>query len=425
MVRRFLKPYLAHYVMFGVVMGFITGVVSYNYSHISWVQDILIDDVLRVGGNIFLTIMKFFVVPTIVTSLVVALYRLSSHHTAARVGFKTIGMYILTTLLAVTLAMTVASLYNIGADVQTDLGVDIGSAQMPIPTVKDVLHNFVFIDFSDVLAGRNVLILVIAAMILGFILSLCGKAGEKVYKGFEFLQTFVLSCVMGVIYISPIGVFLLVGHAFSQSGLTLLPILAEYIGLSLLVMALHISIVTWVLLKKFCKLPVGIFFRKMRVAMILAFSSDSSHVAMPVTLQTTREKLGASHTLSSLTIPLGSTINMDGGAILQGMATVFIANYFGVDLTFSHYVLIAFTTILATIGTAALPGVGMFTLILVLQTVGLPIEGVALIIGVDRILGMFRTTVNVVGDAVITCFIASTEGELDREIYFSESTQDS
>jgi Na+/H+-dicarboxylate symporter len=409
--------------MFGVIVGFITGVVSYNYNHIPWVQNILIEDILATGGGLFLTIMKFFVVPTIVTSLVVALYRLSAHHTAARIGFKTIGMYILTTLLAVVLAMTVASIFNVGANIKGDLGIEVQSVDMAIPTFKDVLRNFILIDFSDILAGRNVLILVLAAMLLGFILSLCGKIGEKAYKGFEFLQTFVLACVMGVIYVSPLGVFLLVGHAFSQSGLTLLPMLAEYIGVTLLVIGLHIFIVTYVLLKKFCKLPLGIFFKKMRVAMVLAFSSDSSHVAMPVTLQTTREKLGASHTLSSLTIPLGSTINMDGGAILQGMATVFIANYFGVDLTFTHYVLIAMTTVLATIGTAALPGVGMFTLILVLQTVGLPVEGVALIIGVDRILGMLRTTVNVIGDAVITVFIASTEGELNREIYFSESAE--
>lgn len=425
MVRRFLKPYLAHYVMFGVVMGFVVGLVSHNYQHVEWVQHILMEDVLATGGNIFLAIMKFFVVPTIVTSLVVALYRLSIHHTAARIGFKTIGLYIATTLLAVTLAMTVASLFNVGANIDSDVGIQVESVEMAVPTVQAILHNFIFISLDDILTGRNVLMLVIIAMIFGFILSRCGKRGEKIYHGFEFLQTFVLSCVMGVIYISPIGVFLLVGHAFSQTGLTLLPALAEYIGLNLLVIAIHVSLVSWFLLKKMCGLPLGIFFKKMRVAIVLAFSSDSSHVAMPVTLQTTREKLGASHTLSSLTIPLGSTINMDGGAILQGMATVFIANYFGVDLTFSHYVLIAFTTMLATIGTAALPGVGMFTLILVLGTVGLPIEGVGLIIGVDRILGMFRTTVNVVGDAVITCFIASSEGELDRDIYFAEEGVDS
>ncbi len=422
MLKRFFKPFLAHYILLGVVMGFITGVLAHHYQDVSWVQSTLIENILAPGGDVFLMIMKFFVVPTIVTSLVVALYDLSIHHTAARIGFKTIGLYVLTTLFAVVLAMTFATLFDVGSDIKGQLAIDTAvPVQMEMPSISTILSNFIFVDITDIISGRNVLILVIAAMVFGFALSFCGKPGEKIYKGFEYLQTCVLACVMGVVYASPIGVFLLVGYAFSQSGLTLLPALAEYIVLSLLVMVLHVGITSWFFLKKLCGLPLGIFFKKMRVALMLAFSSDSSHVAMPVTLQTMQEKLGVSHTLTSLTIPLGSTINMDGGAILQGMATVFIAHYFGIDLTFTHYALIAFVTVLATIGTAALPGVGIFTLMLVLQTVGLPVEGVALIIGVDRILGMFRTTVNVVGDAIITCYIASSENEMDKKVYLDKS----
>ena len=258
--------------------------------------------------------------------------------------------------------------------------------------------------------------IIVFALLFGYGLLKIGESGEKIKIFFENLYQVILQIVNIVILISPIGVFCLIFNIFATLGIEIITDLIEYFLVLTFILIFH-AFFTYSIILSLSKLNPYIFFIKMRETMLFAFSTSSSSATMPITLKTVEEKLGVGKSVSSFCVPLGTTINMDGTAIMQGVATVFIAQAFSIDLSFTEYLMVVLTATLASIGTAGVPGVGLIMLAMVLQQVGLPVEGIALIIGVDRLLDMIRTAVNVSGDAMVSCIVAKSENKLDEEIF--------
>jgi Na+/H+-dicarboxylate symporter len=258
--------------------------------------------------------------------------------------------------------------------------------------------------------------IIVFALIFGFSISLAGQRGRAIAAVFEDLNAVIMKMVMLIIRTAPVGVFALIGRTFATEGLDIFVPLAGYFISVALALVLHL-LLTYTSLLRLARLDPWIFLSKMRTAMTFAFSTSSSSATIPVTLSTVEHRLGVRNSVASFTVPLGATINMDGTAIMQGVATVFIANVYGVDLSLGNYLAVILTATLASIGTAAVPGAGLIMLAMVLAQVGLPVEGIALIIGIDRLLDMLRTAVNVTGDAAVTSFVARTEDALDRAVF--------
>ena len=269
----------------------------------------------------------------------------------------------------------------------------------------------------EAMASGNMLQVIVFALLFGIAITMSGERGRSVLNVFGGLNVVIMKMVEVIMRLAPYGVFSLIARSFATQGVELmLPLLGYFITL-MCALGLHALIVYPTILKALANLNPGIFLRKMRDPVTFAFSTASSAATIPVTLRTVETRMGAGKAAASFTVPLGATINMDGTAIMQGVATVFIANVYGLDLTLANYLMIVLTATLASIGTAAVPGVGLIMLTMVLSQVGLPVEGIALIIGVDRILDMARTACNVTGDCMVTCIIAKTEGVLDIETY--------
>ena len=259
--------------------------------------------------------------------------------------------------------------------------------------------------------------IIVFALLFGFAMSLSDDPGRRLLAVFEDLNKVVLRLVTVLMEIAPYGVFCLLARIFADQGLGAIAQLASYFSVVLAVLLFHGLIVYPVLLRIFSGLSPRVFLKKMRAPISFAFSTASSNATLPVTLETAEDRLGVDNRVASFTIPLGATINMDGTAIMQGVATVFIAQAYGLDLSAGQYLGVVLTATLASIGTAGVPGVGLIMLALVLRQANLPVEGIALIIGVDRLLDMVRTAVNITGDAAVTCIVAQSEGQLDTEAF--------
>lgn len=258
---------------------------------------------------------------------------------------------------------------------------------------------------------------IVFAILIGLAISRSGVHGDRLAQQFQDWNEIMMTLVTLLMKLAPYGVFCLLFSLFAKQGIGVIGDLALYMVTVLLVLAIHMFAVYPILLKALAGLTPVMFLRKMRNTQVFAFSTASSSATIPVTLRTVEQRLGVNNRIASFTVPLGATINMDGTAIMQGVATVFIAQAFGLELTLIDYLLVVATATLASVGTAGVPGVGLVTLAMVLQQVGLPVEGIALIIGVDRLLDMVRTAVNVTGDATVSCIVASSEDAIDRDVF--------
>jgi Na+/H+-dicarboxylate symporter len=268
----------------------------------------------------------------------------------------------------------------------------------------------------------NMLQVIVFSILFGIAVALAGRPGEKVADLFSDLNEIIMKLIIILMDLAPYGVFCLMAKLFATLGFDTIGNLITYFLLVLFVLVLHGTATYPLMLKLLAGLNPLMFFRKMRPVMLFAFSTSSSNATLPVTLKTTTHHLGVRNNIASFTIPLGATINMDGTAIMQGVATVFIAQAYNIDLSFAQYLSVILTATLASIGTAGVPGVGLITLAMVLQQVGLPVEGIALIIGVDRLLDMTRTAVNVTGDCTVSCIVAKSEGEFDQSAFDDPNT---
>ncbi|NVK24415.1 MAG: dicarboxylate/amino acid:cation symporter [Gammaproteobacteria bacterium] len=379
------------------------------------IKDFLVDGVFHVGGSIFVASLKMIVVPLVFVSLVVGTCSLNDTSKLARLGGKSIGLYLITTAIAITLAIVFALIVAPGEGV--NIATEASYTAKEAPGFAQVLINMFPTNPISSMAEGKMLQVIVFALLFGVAMALAGKAGERLTALFEDLNTVIMRLVVILMNLAPYGVFCLLAKLFSQLDYAAFGSLLKYFFLVIFVLLLHGLVVYGTLLKALTGLNPVMFYKKMREAAMFAFSTSSSGATLPVTMETATKKLGVKNSIASFTLPLGATLNMDGTAIMQGVATVFIAQFFGVTLGVSDYLMVVLTATLASIGTAAVPGVGLIMLAMVLQQVGLPVEGIALIIGVDRLLDMTRTAVNVTGDCMVSCVVATSEKEFNHDTF--------
>jgi Na+/H+-dicarboxylate symporter len=410
-------------ILVGMVAGLGTGLLL-NLSGLSGVlASVLIDGVFHVGGQIFLASLKLLVVPLVFVSIVCGTTALDDVARLGRVGGKTLALYLATTAVAITLALSAAMLVRPGA------GFDLTAPPSPVsvqeaPSITDTLINLFPSNPVEAMAEGNMLQIIVFAGLFGVALTLAGDPGRRLVSIFNDLNETILRLVEMLMLIAPYGIFCLIAKVFAREGLGAIAPLAKYFTLVLAVLFAHAFVTYPLLLRLLGRLDPRIFYRKMRDPLALAFSTASSGATLPVTLETVEHRLGVENSIASFTIPLGATVNMDGTAIMQGVATGFIAQAYGIHLSGMDFLSVVFTATLASIGTAAVPGVGLVMLAMVLRQVELPVEGIGLVIGVDRLLDMVRTAVNVTGDAVVTCVVARSEGRLDEEVFARSSREE-
>ncbi len=404
-------------ILIAMCLGLLLGsLINQFASQIDWVQNWLVDGVFYVIGKMFVNALKMLVVPLVTFSLICGVCGIGDISTLGRVGIKAFGLYLLTTGLAISLALTVAILISPGEGFDNAIAASSFTPK-PAPPLTEVLINIVPGNPVQAFAEGNMLQIIFFVILFAIAMLMAGEKGKQLADLADKLNEVMMKVVTLVMDFAPIGVFFLMAKTFSEQGIGLIMPMIGYFSVVVLCLLLH-GLGTFSLLVHFlARLNPLMFFKKIRPAQIFAFSTASSNATIPVTLQAVEQRMGVNNATASFTVPLGATINMDGTAIMQGVATVFIANVYGIELGISDYVTVVGMSILASIGTAGVPGVGLIMLAMVFNQVGLPVEGIGLILGVDRILDMIRTVVNITGDATVTCIVARSENEIDDDIF--------
>lgn len=403
---------LTNKIFIALLLGMATGLILYPMRENAFVKTYLIGFLFHFLGNGFVRAIRMVVVPLVLCSLVVGAAGIEDITKLGRVGIKTLTFYLGTTAAAVTLALIGGNIINPGLGVRvSDIAVGSVKVAESKPFV-DILLDMIPINPVEALATGNMLQIIVFAILLGVALSLLGEKAAGIKKLFEEGNNISLKLVEIIMLFAPLGVYGLISKTFATMGYSAILSLFKYFIGVVIILLVH-CLVTYqgilVLIGKYNPIK---FFKKFSPTMMVAFSTASSSACLPSSLKCMQEGFGVSKSISSFTIPLGNTINMDGTAVMQGVATIFIAQIYGIDLTMGNYITIILTATLASIGTAGVPGVGVIMLGMVLVQVGLPLEGIGLVMGIDRFVDMFRTTVNVTGDAVCTLVIAKSEGEI-------------
>ncbi len=372
----------------------------------------LIDGFLNIGGQIFISLLKLMVVPLVFFSLTSGVSSLDKNLSLGRIAGKTLGLYLITTAIAISIGLSIAVFLNPGnnLDLQSSTLLSIPES----PNIKDIILNIIPSNPIQAMADGNMLQIIVFSILVGIAIRGLGDSVKIIKDVVSNITDIVLKLVMYIINIAPYGVFCLMSVLFAEKGLTVLGDLSFYFFIVVSALLIHGFLTYSALLILFAKINPFSFFDKVKSLMIFAFSTSSSNATIPVTLKTVIDNIGVNRKVASFTVPLGATINMDGTAIMQGVATVFIANAYSIDLLLTDYLMVILTATLASIGTAGVPGVGLIMLAMVLNQVGLPVEGIGLIIGVDRLLDMLRTVVNVTGDSAVSTIVANSENQLER-----------
>ncbi|MCG7496639.1 dicarboxylate/amino acid:cation symporter [Vibrio sp. Of7-15] len=406
------KMSLTGRVILGMVMGIITGfIIRSVFSDVAFIHDYLVNGLFDVGGKIFIASLKMLVVPLVFVSLVCGTSSLKDISTLGRLGGKTLLFYLVTTAVAISLALGMGELFQPGAG--ADLTAATSFAAKEAPSLGDVIIGMFPTNPINSMAEGNTLQIIVFALLFGVAISAAGKPGERIAAIFTDLNEVIMKLVALLMNIAPYGVFFLMAKLFTGLELGAILKLMNYFFVLAGTLILHALVTYTSMLKVLAGLSPITFLKKMKDAVMFAFSTASSNATIPVTMETATHRLGADNKVASFTVPLGATINMDGTAIMQGVATAFIAQAYNIDLSMSDYLAVIMTATLASIGTAGVPGVGLIMLAMVLNQVGLPVEGIALIMGVDRLLDMIRTAVNITGDSAVTCIVAKSEGALN------------
>lgn len=416
---------LTNRILLAMVAGVLTGSLCNLILHSSGTPDLLVmltrdylvGGLFDVVGRIFVASLKLLVVPLVMVSLVCGASSLGDSARMGPIALKTVVLYLGTTAIAVSLALFAAVLIGPGNNV--NLVTDVSFQASTAPPLADVLVDMVPSNPIRAMADGKMLQIIVFALLLGYAISHAGEQGRRLASFFRDLEGVVMKMVEILMMLAPYGVFALLGKLFANLGIGAILDLAAYFLTVLGVLLLHAFGVYSLLLKSLAGLSPRILINKIRPVWAFAFSTASSGATLPVTLRTVEKRMGVHNSVAGFTVPLGATINMDGTAIMQGVATVFIAQVYGVDLSLTAFLTVILTATLASIGTAAVPGVGLITLALVLEQAGLPVEGIALIIGVDRLLDMVRTAVNVTGDATVSLIVARSEQQFDEQVYLN------
>ena len=407
---------LTRNILIGMALGLFVG------SFFHWISaedglltNFLVDGVFDFGGQIFIASLKLLVVPLVFFSLVCGASNLSDGSSMGRIGLKTLALYMFTTAIAITLALTVATTVNPGLGI--DLFTSTEFVAKEAPSLKQVLINIFPTNPLKSMVDGNMLQVIVFAILVGVAISRCGDIGIRVRASLQDWNEVIMRLILMMMMVAPVGVFCLMVTLFANMGLSAIADLIKYFLTVILVLFLHFSLTYSILVRVLAGLNPITFYRRFSPVMAYAFSTSSSNATLPITLEAVQHRIGVKNEVASFTVPLGATINMDGTAIMQGVATVFIAQAYNIDISLTGYLMVILTATLASIGTAGVPGVGLITLALVLQQVGLPVEGIALIIGVDRLLDMIRTAINVTGDAAVSTIVGRTEGKFDEAIF--------
>ena len=374
-------------------------------------------EVIKPLGDLFLRLIKFIIAPLILATLIVGVASTGDPKSLGRVGGKTIIYYLVTTAIAIIIGLSLAYLISPGKglsiDVEVAEAVEVNETEGVIQTFLNIIPENPF----ESLTSGSILQIIFFAIFVGLAITIVGEKAMPVQRFFEGFAEIMLRITGIIMRVAPLGILGLVAPIVGQYGAqVLLPLLKIIIAVAL-ACSLHAILIYSLSVKTFANMSPVTFFKGIGPAAVVAFSTASSAATLPVTIKNTRENLGVSNKISSFVLPLGATVNMDGTAIYQGIAVVFIAQFYGMDLSFIQLLTVVLTTVLASIGTAGIPGAGLVMLAMVLTAIGLPLEGIALIAGVDRVLDMFRTTVNIVGDASCAVVVAGTEDEIDRTAF--------
>jgi Na+/H+-dicarboxylate symporter len=371
--------------------------------------------VFNLGSSIFVNLLKLLIVPLVFFSLVSGISSLTSMQSLGNITFKTIALYLSTTAIAVSLSLIVGSIFKPGSGYSSEIAPPdkLPEGQGIYETILDIFPA----NIIEAMAQNQMLAVVFFSILFGLALNKTNHLTDNFSNSFEKLNTVFMQLVIMIISFAPIGVFCLIGKFVITDGLDIFQEAFQYVLLLITVLIIHAFVTYSLVLKIFTNLSIITFFKKMKDAAIFAFSTSSSAATIPVTLKTVQDELGVNKNVSSFVIPVGATINMDGTAIMQGMATVFIAQMSGIDLTLLQYVQVVILAVVTSIGTAAVPSAGTITLVIILQQFGLPLEAIGIILAVDRILDMLRTSVNVTGDAAVACIVADSENLIDKNLY--------
>ena len=407
---------LTRNILLGMFLGFLVGSLFFylNIFSESLITFIKVY-VFNLGSAIFVNLLKLLIVPLVFFSLVSGISSLTSMTSLGNITFKTITLYLSTTAIAVSLSLIVGSIFKPGAGYSSNIAPpeNLPEGQGIYETILDIFPS----NIIEAMAQNQMLAVVFFSILFGLALNKTNHLTGNFSEAFEKLNTVFMQLVIMIISFAPIGVFCLIGKFVITDGLDIFQEAFKYVILLISVLIIHAFITYSLILKIFTNLNIWTFFKKMKEVAIFAFSTSSSAATIPVTLKTVQDNLGVNKNVASFVIPVGATINMDGTAIMQGMATIFIAQMSGIDLTLIQYVQVVILAVVTSIGTAAVPSAGTITLVIILQQFGLPLEAIGIILAVDRILDMLRTSVNVTGDAAIACIVADSEGLLDKGIF--------
>lgn len=407
-------------IMFSLILGAVVGSILYFLPSSSIKNDILINGVFYVVGQGFIRMMQMLVVPLVFVSIVCGSMAIGDTKTLGKVGVRSLIFYLCTTAIAVVVAISVANLINPGVGVKmASIAKSAASTASSSKSVSfaDTLLNIIPTNPIESLANGTMLQIIFFALLLGIILAKLGDRVDSVSQFFTQCNTIMMEMTNIIMMVAPFGVFCLIAKTFATLGFDMFLPMLKYMGSVIGGLGIHCFVVYMLLLKVFTGLNPIKFIKKFFPVMTFAFSTATSNATIPLSIETLEKKIGVSKKISSFTIPLGATINMDGTAIMQGVAVVFTAQLFHINLSVADYLTVIATATLASVGTAGVPSVGLITLSMVFSSVGLPVEGIAYIMGIDRILDMLRTAVNITGDAVCTTIVAKQNDALNTEIF--------
>lgn len=410
------KLSLASKILIGMLLGLLVGFIIKKLPASVFVDQYVINGAFDIIGKIFIRLLEMLVVPIVFVSLVCGICSLGGGKKLGRLGIKVIGLFVITTIIAISIALIMATIFHVGGNTI----LPHYAAKFHVShqlTLKQMLLTLVPNNPVAAMTHGNLLQIIVFAILIGIAISLSGKHGKPIAEIFCHLNAILMKLIEIVMQTAPYGVFCLIVVAFANLGMDLIKDLSVYIAVIGITLAIQLFGVYSLLLYLLARLNPLTFFRKMYSVMVFAFGTSSSNATIPLNLEVTENKLGVPLPIASFAIPLGATINMDGTAIMQGIAAVFIAHIYHISLSFIAYVMIVITATLASIGTAGVPSVGIITLAMVLRQAGLPISGIGLIFGIDRIIDMARTIINITGDTVTACIVAKSERELDRKTY--------
>ncbi|MBZ0266390.1 dicarboxylate/amino acid:cation symporter [bacterium] len=412
---------LTAWILIGLGAGIIVGLIQYlllpkeaNEVIIKWVHDPL--------GRIFLNGIRLLVVPLVLVSLTLGTAAIGDLNKLGRIGGKTMGIYLSTTAIAITIGFTLASLIRPGTGLSIPIEGGFEGGQSPF--MMDIFVNIVPTNPFRAMVEGEMLQVIFVAIMAGLAIASMPNRSKPLVKVLESADHIIQKMVGMIMLFAPIGVFGLIAEVIAGEGLAVFVPLLKYMGCVVGALFIHAFIIYPAYLFMFTKLNPIRFFANIYPAMIVAFSTSSSNASLPVTMSVAEKRLGAKESVYSFTLPLGATINMDGTAIMQGVATVFIANVYGIDLTIGNFLSVVLMATLASIGTAGVPGVGLIMLSMVLAEIGLPLEGIGIILGVDRLLDMTRTAINISGDLMATTVVAKSENEFDEELFYAKNKRE-